>query len=182
MENKETKQIEIEDEQIELIKSHLFESLEVLKNLEVKREIRLFGTCNECNKRCTTKNLRKFKNQFLCYHCWRSNQKNIIKIGSESQIDIKDIINPPKILFNNTKQPIIVNPEPIIQDSVVENITIDLLEGLTDEQKNLIKSLSERFKDVKNFCPLAFTVDIQTGDVYYFNNLVSYTKPMEQIK
>jgi len=61
-----------------------------------------------------------------------------------------------------------------------KTITINLLKGLTEEQIGVIKTITERFKDVQGFTPMAFTVDVPTGDVYYFNERIAFTKPKQE--
>ena len=165
MENK-NKQYELEEKQLALIKSHLFEGLEVLKNLQLKREFRLFDNCNECGKRCRTKNLKIYKNKRLCYQC--HSQKVILIKGrptNQTLTALEDAKNLPRIL-NSTKQPIIANPEPIIQDSTVVH-SLDILKGLTDFQKTFIKGLVE-----KGLHPLGFTVYTDSNEIYYMGEKI----------
>jgi hypothetical protein len=99
-----------DDEQIELIKSKMFEGLEILNQLKVKKDK---GFCDDCEKQWNLGVLRFYQGKKLCYNCWRSRTTIINTPINESVIDLSDVATLPKILIDNPKLPkiLIDNPQ-----------------------------------------------------------------------
>lgn len=174
MTNKTKEQIEREEELLEVIKSHLFESLDVLKNLELKKEK---AFCDDCKEIFNSKKLRIREGKKRCY-CCHVKKYPVLFYGN------KDVYIPeedkPLILKSNidsTKQ-----SQPIIDDVVLpitepsavkptQIIKINLLEGLNEKQINFIKSQVDIGAN-----PMGFTIYTNTGEIYYFGTFLGVIK------
>jgi len=111
------------DEQIiELIKSHLYESLDILNNIEVRKHKRF--VCENCKKTFDERNRRRKGEKEYCYTCylelgygkqmWGSSPKSLLDISNMKEENI------PHLILNHTKQPIIANQP--ITDSMVDKL------------------------------------------------------------
>lgn len=115
---------EIEYQTIELIKCHLYESLEILKKLKLIKKERF--VCENCKETFNQKNRRRKEGKEYCYRCYLHLKfgKMILDKPTESPLDISNMKeeNIPKLILNHIKQPIIVN-QPITDCNMVENNT-----------------------------------------------------------
>jgi len=134
----------------------------------------------------------ELKNPRFCKICNKDVNIYQFKIGSKNCKEM--LVSDEGIFFggfwfcNDCWDWILNTPKNIKWDIIKEQvaieepkkIVIDLLRGLTEEQKDLIKYLTARFRNNKGFTPLGFSLDIKTGDLYYFDKLISFTVPMEK--
>jgi hypothetical protein len=106
----------------------------------------------------------------------RENRKKYLRsLSDEEKQEIKDLIqktlNPP--IFHNDIEivdlPYIVEQEEeveVIEQEEDKELVIDLLEGLTEAQKTIVKFLVEKH----NFNPMGFDVYVKENRILYFKN------------
>lgn len=117
-------QIKMDEEIIELIKSHLYENLDILNRIEVKKH-KTF-VCENCKKTFNQKIRRRKKEKEYCYNCYVElglMGKRIWNMQVENPLDISNMKEEkiPKLILNHIKQPIIVS-QPITDNNMVGNL------------------------------------------------------------
>lgn len=168
---KHIEQIEREEELLEVIKSHLFKSLEILKHLELKKT---HCFCDGCNGFFPSKRIRFIKGNKYCYSC---SLKHTIRMPFSKGEIVFDADKPLMLNSDNTKQsqPIIEDVIlPITESSVVrptQKTKINFFEGLSENQINYIKLQTKL-----GFNPMGFTIYTDTGEIYYFGKLLGVLK------
>ena len=120
---------EEQDNQINLIKSHLFKSLDILKSIEVRKD-KTF--CDECGKFINLKEVRKLNGKSLCWICWRSRAIIINTPTTKSAIALSDIANLPKILKDKPKYE---QPDMKFEDLDLSNLTEENLQHLIQNKR-----------------------------------------------
>jgi hypothetical protein len=130
-----------------------------IKRLSAKR-------CNVCNKITQ-------KSDGYCQKCFSIIKKHNIISRMEKQQN--EGINFEEALSDEDAPSIFER----LEKSIPRRIYFDLLDGLTDIQKQLVIAFTERFKNYPGFCPMAISVDVKTGAIYYFNKIIALTRTGE---
>ena len=82
--------------------------------------------------------------------------------------EVKESLNNLKVKRSWTKERFKEEVEEMIKKlKSEETLIIDVLDGLTDLQKDLVKALVD-----KGYSPMALSVDVENDRIYYFGKLI----------